>query len=62
METAVGRIVVLRFAGGTHHKTTHGGAGTVVGDVQRDGETGPALGAIDERVAEPAIEGVTEFA
>jgi hypothetical protein len=38
-----------------HLEDTHGGPGSVIGDVLNDGETGSAVGAIGERVAVSSV-------
>ena len=62
METAIEGIVVFRLTHGTHWKHSHGGVGTVVGNSANDGEAGPAIGAIDERIAIAPVSRIEQFA
>jgi hypothetical protein len=55
MEAAVGGIVVFGRAGGAHGERRHRGQRPVVGDTGNDREPRPAVGAVDERVAEPPV-------
>ena len=55
MEAAVGRVLVLAAAGGTHREGRHRRARAVVGTAADDREPGPALRAVEERVAIPAV-------
>ena len=57
VEAAVGGIVVLGRAGGAQGEVAHGRVGPVVGEPERDGEAGTAVGAVDERVAGTAVAG-----
>ena len=61
VEAPIGRVVVLRRAGGAHRKARHGGVRPVVGQAACDREAGPAVGAIDERVARPPVGWVVEL-
>jgi hypothetical protein len=61
VEAAVGRVLVLPPAVGTHGEGGHGGGRPVVGDGPDDRVAGPAVRAVDERVAEPAVGGVVEL-
>ncbi len=55
MEAAVGRIVVFLRAGVAERERAHGGVRTVIGELHRDREPGPAVGAVDEGVAGAAV-------
>src|SRR5450759_4972939 len=55
VEPTVARVGVLPGAGGTQRVRGHGGGGPVVGHVGDDREPRPAVGAVDERVAEAAV-------
>ena len=57
VEAPVGGVVVLGRAGRAQGEPAHGGIGPVVGKAQGDGEPRPAVGAVDERVARPAVAG-----
>ena len=59
---AVERIVVLGRARVAHREVGHGGGEPVVGQAGDDGVPRTAVGACDERVAEPAIGRVAKFA
>ena len=61
VEPAVGRVVVLRAARGAHREAGHRGQRPVVGHVPDDAEPWPAVGAVDERVAEPPVRRVSQF-
>ena len=62
MKAAIRGIVVLGGARRAHGKACHRRQRAVVGDVAHDGESRPAVGAVDERVAEPPVGGIGEFA
>ena len=61
VEAPVGRVVVLAGALGAEGEGGHGGVGPVVGEAEGDGEPGPAVGAVDERVPVAAVTGVGQF-
>ena len=61
VEPAVRRIVVLRRAFRAHGERGHGGQRPVVGHAGDDGEPGPTVGAVDERVAEPPVRRVRQL-
>jgi hypothetical protein len=61
VEPAVRRIVVLRLAFRAHRERRHGGQRPVVGHAGDDGEPGTAVGAVDERVAEPPVRRVRQL-
>jgi len=62
VEPTVARVGVLPGAGGTQRVRRHGGGGPVVGHVGDDREPRPAVGAVDERVAEAAVGRVDQLA
>ena len=55
VEAAVGGVVVFGRAPLAHRERRHGRQRPVVGHVADDGEPGPAVGAVDERVPEPPV-------
>ena len=61
VESAVRRVVVLGRALRAHGERRHGGQRPVVGHAGDDGEPGPAVGAVDERVAEPPVRRVGQL-
>src|SRR5207248_6552338 len=61
VEAAVGRVVVLGGAALAHGERRHGGERPVVGHAPHDGEAGPAVGAVGERVAVAAVGLVEQF-
>ena len=61
VESPVGWIVVLRRAQLAHRERRHRGARTVVGNIADDREPWPAVGAVDERVAEPPVARISEL-
>ena len=62
VEPAVGGVGVLGPAVGAHDEAGHGGRLPVVGDRPDDRVAGPAVGAVDERVAVAAVGGVEQLA
>ncbi len=61
MEAAIGDGFVLATALGAHRETRHGGSRPIVGNVARDGEARPAIGAVGERVAIAAVGRIENF-
>jgi hypothetical protein len=61
VETPVGRIVVFPGAVLAHRERRHRGERPVIGHVAHDGETGTAVGAVDERIAEPAVGRISQL-
>ena len=55
VEPAVGRVLILLPAVVAERENPHRRVGTVVRDVGDDREARPAVGAVDERVAIPAV-------
>ena len=55
VEAPVARIVVLRLTAAAHDEAGHRGLRPVVGDAADDREAGPAVRAVDERVAVAAV-------
>ena len=62
MEAPVRGIVILAVTGIAHRESGHGRPGPVVRDVEHDGEAGPAVRAVHERVAEASIPSIPELA
>ena len=62
VEPAVGRVVVLGPARRAHGEAGHRGQRPVVRHVPDDAEPRPAVGAVDERVAEPPVRRVGQLA
>src|SRR5699024_8061932 len=50
---AAAQVGVFGGAAAAHGKPGHGGIGPVVGQGPQDGKSGPAVGAVDERIAVP---------
>ena len=61
VKPAVGGILVFRRAARAHGEARHRGQRPVVGHVPDNREPRPAVGAVDERVAEPAVGRIGEF-
>ena len=57
VEPPVGRVLVFGPALGTHREAGHRGPRPVVGQLPDDRPPRPAVGAVGERVAEPALAG-----
>ena len=62
VEAPVGRVLVLAAAVGAHREAGHRRVRPVVGNRPHDREAGPALRAVDERVAVAAVGRVEELA
>ena len=62
MKAPVGRVLVLPAAVGAQGEAGHGRARPVVGHGVHDGEAGTARGAVQERVAEPAVGRIVQLA
>ena len=62
VETAVTGVVVFGGARLAHRERRHGRHRPVVGHIPDDGEPGPAVGAVDERVPEPPVGRIDELA
>lgn len=61
VEAPVGGRVVLLLARGAHHEVGHGRQRPVVGKAFDDAVTRPAVGAVDQGVAVPAVPGVHQL-
>ncbi len=61
VEAPVERVVVLGTTGGAHREPGHRGRGAVVGQTPHDAEPRSAVGAVEERVAVPAVGGVVQL-
>lgn len=61
VETAIGRIVILRLAGSTHLEGGHGSARAVVRNIANDGEARATIGAVNEGVAKTAVARIHHF-
>ena len=61
MKPAVAGIFIFGKAVCAHLKASHGGFGTVVGDVLDDRKTGTAIGTVDEGIAIAAVSRVKQF-
>src|SRR5579884_364303 len=61
MKAPIEWVVVLRLAGWTQWKDTHGCLVTIVGYILNNGEARAAVGAIDERVAVAPVSRIEEF-
>jgi hypothetical protein len=55
VEAAIDGIFVFAAAVRAHGKSGHGGGGAIVGDVADDAETGAAVGAVYQAVAEATV-------
>jgi hypothetical protein len=62
MEAPVGRVLIFGAAGIAHGKAGHRRQRAVVGNAANDGETRPAVGAVDERVAETTVGRIVQLA
>jgi len=61
MEAPVQRIIIFLVTGRTHGKDAHSRLFAIVGDILHDGETWATVSAVNERIAETAIQGIEEF-
>ena len=61
VKATIGRVVILPPAFVAHLEARHRRGRPVVGDAGDDREPRPAVGAVDERVAVPAIRGVEQL-
>src|ERR1019366_9625299 len=61
MEAAIGDGFVLATALGAHRETRHRGRRPIVGNVARDREAWPAIGAVGERVPISAVGRIENF-
>jgi hypothetical protein len=61
MKATIQRIFVLDAALETHLKVAHRGKRAVIGNVFDDGETGAAVGAIDEWILIATVVWIKQF-
>ncbi len=61
MKAAVSGVFIFRLAVRAHFEFVHRGVGPVIRDIADNSKAGAAVGAVGERIAVAAVEGVEDF-